>query len=173
GRPPRRVRGRRVAPRLPPSLRGGGGAAVRHLPEGARAGSRDPRRVPSHPPRRGIPHELHARAIDAHRGPPYPPSNLAGPAGEAVEGLSARGRRPGRRDRDAALARPVLRALAALRLPRPPSGAARAARFRRIPRAPRCGEPVLMRILGISAHYHDSAAALVVDGVPRSEEHTS
>src|SRR5438093_11597745 len=24
-----------------------------------------------------------------------------------------------------------------------------------------------MRILGISAHYHDSAAALVVDGVPR------
>src|SRR5215472_17198016 len=27
-------------------------------------------------------------------------------------------------------------------------------------------EPVLMKILGISAHYHDSAAALVVDGVP-------
>src|SRR5438105_13250568 len=27
-------------------------------------------------------------------------------------------------------------------------------------------EPVLMNILGISAHYHDSAAALVVDGVP-------
>jgi len=24
-----------------------------------------------------------------------------------------------------------------------------------------------MKILGISAHYHDSAAALVVDGVPR------
>ena len=27
-------------------------------------------------------------------------------------------------------------------------------------------EPVLMKILGISAHYHDSAAALVIDGVP-------
>src|SRR5205085_8034466 len=27
-------------------------------------------------------------------------------------------------------------------------------------------EPVLMNILGISAHYHDSAAALVVDGIP-------
>src|SRR6266540_6253612 len=27
-------------------------------------------------------------------------------------------------------------------------------------------EPILMKILGISAHYHDSAAALVVDGVP-------
>src|SRR5262249_3448954 len=27
-------------------------------------------------------------------------------------------------------------------------------------------EPVLMKILGISAHYHDSAAALLIDGVP-------
>jgi carbamoyltransferase len=27
-------------------------------------------------------------------------------------------------------------------------------------------EPILMKILGISAHYHDSAAALLIDGVP-------
>ena len=27
-------------------------------------------------------------------------------------------------------------------------------------------ESVLMKILGISAHYHDSAAALLIDGVP-------
>src|SRR6188472_3785872 len=27
-------------------------------------------------------------------------------------------------------------------------------------------EPILMNILGISAHYHDAAAALLVDGVP-------
>ena len=25
-----------------------------------------------------------------------------------------------------------------------------------------------MKILGVSAHYHDSAAALIVDGVPRA-----
>src|SRR5262249_17304134 len=30
----------------------------------------------------------------------------------------------------------------------------------------RADESILMKILGISAHYHDSAAALVVDGVP-------
>src|SRR4029077_5765852 len=51
---------------------------------------------------------------------------------------------------------------------------------RRTPRAGRLGanhrrqervsdEPILtMKILGISAHYHDSAAALVIDGVPVS-----
>src|SRR5207253_7285314 len=43
---------------------------------------------------------------------------------------------------------------------RTPRGTPRAARLRRTARADAAVEPILMRILGLSAHYHDSAAAL-------------
>src|SRR4029077_1954383 len=55
---------------------------------------------------------------------------------------------------------------AALRGARQTRGAARAGRILSITLAADAGGSVLMRILGISAHYHDSAAALLVDGSP-------
>src|SRR5262249_61740509 len=61
---------------------------------------------------------------------------------------------------------PVLRGAAAFRLARAPRRSPGAARVRAGQTPLAAEEPVLMRILGISAHYHDSAAALVVDGVP-------
>src|SRR4029078_396024 len=51
--------------------------------------------------------------------------------------------------------------------PSAPANGSRAAGRRSLVIArPLCGARTEMKILGISAHYHDSAAALVVDGVP-------
>src|SRR5205807_1024018 len=60
----------------------------------------------------------------------------------------------------------VLHRPAGLRAARAATGAPRGAGLAWHARGPAAREPVLMRILGLSAHYHDSAAALLVDGVP-------
>ena len=94
---------------------------------------------------------------------------LEGAARPALEGLPAPRRRRspaliGGGDADA----PVLHPAAALRAAAPSArrGASRRAGRRRRA-APDAAQPaVLMKILGISAHYHDAAAALLVDGVP-------
>src|SRR6185295_895603 len=86
----------------------------------------------------------------------------------AVEGLSAlRGRARGA-DRHSASHPSIFPAAAGLRLDLEAGRAARAAGLDRAPvrsRA-RSARPIVMKILGLSAHYHDSAAALVVDGLP-------
>src|SRR5207302_4804407 len=63
-------------------------------------------------------------------------------------------------------ARAFLRAPPAVRAAREARGEARARRMVAAFEASPARLAILMRILGISAHYHDSAAALVVDGVP-------
>ena len=97
-----------------------------------------------------------------------PAAGMAGARQPAVEAVFARGGGIRRRDRHADPHDQYFVLLAALRL---------AGQARRAPRAGRLdpdrpGPPsrrrasIEMKILGISAHYHDSAAALVVDGVP-------
>src|SRR4029450_11970872 len=86
--------------------------------------------------------------------------------GTALESVSAPGECFGLGAGHADARGPVLRLASAVRAPGPAERAARAAGLP--PRArPQLAAPaVLMAILGISAHYHDSAAALVEDGVP-------
>src|SRR5204862_3377060 len=69
-----------------------------------------------------------------------------------------------RSDPDASIFRPA----APLRLDLQARGQERAARLGRASRRcrPRSARAVLMKILGLSCHYHDAAAALLVDGLP-------
>ena len=85
-----------------------------------------------------------------------------------LAGLPAPGRRA---RRSAGRRRPhgaVLRSAPLFAIAREADGPPRAARVARPLGGGhrRAREPVLMRILGISAHYHDSAAALLIDGLP-------
>src|SRR4051794_32239288 len=93
---------------------------------------------------------------------------MDGPGQALVAALSADRGRPRDRDRQHDADGDVFRRAAALCMGGQARRAARAAGVdaQSAPSGRTADEPVLMRILGISAHYHDSAAALLVDGVP-------
>src|SRR5262249_56611781 len=97
-----------------------------------------------------------ARAGGAARG---------GGGGEALDGLPARGERDRVRRGNGDARAPVFPDPSGLRRAREAVGPPRAGGVRSLARGV-LRRAVLMRILGISAHYHDSAAALAVDGVP-------
>src|SRR5215510_11966932 len=83
-----------------------------------------------------------------------------------LEGLLAVGGGARRIDRRRDPPRPILCPPSPLRRLGEAGGAPRAGGL--VPQKPpsQPARPILMKILGISAHYHDSAAALVVDGIP-------
>src|SRR6185312_15058178 len=155
---------------LAPGERGlaseGGLGALRPLRPGAGRRPRDGGGLRRRLARRGVSHDLHQDSARPGGAGAKPAGALAGARGSPLARLPPAGRRPGRAARRP-LPRPaVLSALALVRRRRQASGAARTGWLAGLPPGRRAGEPVLMRILGISAHYHDSAAALLVDGVP-------
>src|SRR5262249_6973633 len=165
-RPRRRIRERRVASRLPASVRKGRRRTVRRLRESARLRPADTRRVRPHSQGRGVPHDLHASGARSAHAPKTRLASLAGAAGKILEGLPANRQRFGRSPGNRHAGDSVFRDSSHFRLA---GETRRSARGRWLfSFAPRggAGGTVLMRILGISAHYHDSAAALLVDGLP-------
>src|SRR5262249_32009753 len=94
------------------------------------------------------------------------PAALARARLAAVEGVPPPGGRAGGSDRPRAAGLTILRGPARIRAPRAAGRAPRAGRLSREPSGAGEGAPVMMPILGISAHYHDAAAALVIDGQP-------
>src|SRR5262249_1105115 len=152
--------------RVPPPLREGRGRPLRGLPEGPRLRSADEGGVRPDPEGRGVPHDLYPEAARAAGAAQGGMAALAGARRAALERLPAHREPGGLRPGDSDARDPVFRHPAALRGPRPQGGPARGPSLLPIPYRHRLREPVLMRILGISAHYHDSAAALVVDGMP-------
>ena len=71
-RPARRGAHRRFPSRVPASLRKSRGAAIRALSASAGARPRHPGGVRGGPPRRGVPHELHAGTARARGTPAFP-----------------------------------------------------------------------------------------------------
>src|SRR5205823_13944866 len=115
---------------------------------------------------RGVSHDVHPKAAGAARSPQAGSSSLAGPRSQGLERVSAPRGEPRRNARSSSSAAAVLLAPTAVRDPRQARRAVRIAGLCRGAPSDAPEEPVLMRILGISAHYHDSAAALLVDGIP-------
>jgi hypothetical protein len=168
----RRRREGRHAARVPAPQRAGRGHALRRLPRGADEGQGDARGVREHPPRRGVSHELHAKAARAR---------LA--ATPRLRLWTARLHRLWKVYlRFAAAFASVMGAViltvqyfvvlpvfawAAKRVgeARAPRGSG-ARRMHRRRGTRTLGNAVLMKILGISAHFHDSAPPWSSTGCP-------
>src|SRR5262249_6830927 len=115
---------------------------------------------------RGVSHELHLRAASA-RLPEAPRASAPlGAAVASVEGLPSHRDCDRERDGRHHPHGPVLHLHRALRALREASIEADERWLHRRPDGLSPELAVLMKILGISAHYHDSAAALLIDGVP-------
>ena len=130
---------RRVAARLPASLREGGGRALRGVRTGARRRSGDAQGVRASSRGRGVPHELHAHAARAPGAAPAGAAAVASAGGTALEGVSAPGERARLGAGHADARGPVLRPASAVRAPGEAERAARAAgllpRARPLPRS--------------------------------------
>src|SRR5439155_25032052 len=111
-------------------------------------------------------HDVHPRSARPHRSRTPARAVVARPTRPAVAGLSPDRGGDRRRARQGHARRAVLRDPAGVRAAREALRPSRAARLE----PGRAGGPrgaaewLRMKILGISAHYHDAAAALVIDG---------
>src|SRR5204862_498792 len=151
---------------IPAPFRTGRRRPLRRIRGSARRGPADPCSLCAHPRRRGVSHDVYPQAARAALPQEARPSAVAGARGQDLERVSAPRVRRCRGTRTPAAVGAILSSAAAVRAAGETRRAVGAGWLRPCAPADADEEPVLMRILGISAHYHDSAAALLIDGMP-------